>query len=376
MSNIPFVDLATQYQHLKQDIDAGIQRVLDHGRFIMGPEIAELEAALCEFAGCRHAISCASGTNALSMALMAEGIGAGDAVFLPAFTFTASAEVVLVAGAEPVFVEVDARTFNLDPAHLREQIEATAREGRLKPRAIIAVDLFGLPADHTAIAQLADEHDLFVIADAAQSFGGRIGEARVGTHAPVTTTSFFPAKPLGCFGDGGAIFTDDDACADVLRSIRAHGKGTGKYDIVRIGLNGRLDTLQAAILLPKLAVFANELEARTRLADHYDRRLSDSVTTPVRQAGKSSAWAQYSILLDDRDRVQKALGEAGVPSAIYYPLPMHLQPAYTPYGNGEGSLPVSEALSKRILSLPMHPYMDDATADRICDTVLAAVAGA
>ncbi len=376
MSNIPFVDLATQYQHLKQDIDAGIQRVLDHGRFIMGPEIVELEAALCEFAGCRHAISCASGTNALSMALMAEGIGAGDAVFLPAFTFTASAEVVLVAGAEPVFVEVDARTFNLDPAHLRKQIEATAREGRLKPRAIIAVDLFGLPADHTAIAQLADEHDLFVIADAAQSFGGRIGEARVGTHAPVTTTSFFPAKPLGCFGDGGALFTDDDACADVLRSIRAHGQGTGGYDIVRIGLNGRLDTLQAAILLPKLAVFANELEARTRLADHYDRRLSDSVTTPARQAGKSSAWAQYSILLNDRDRVQKALGEAGVPSAIYYPLPMHLQPAYAPYGNGEGSLPVSEALSKRILSLPMHPYMDDATADRICDTVLAAVAGA
>ncbi|MDP6977086.1 MAG: DegT/DnrJ/EryC1/StrS aminotransferase family protein [Myxococcota bacterium] len=376
MSNIPFVDLATQYERLKQDIDAGIQRVLEHGRFIMGPEVSELEAALCEFAGCRHAITCASGTDALSMALMAEGIGPGDAVFLPAFTFTASAEVVLLAGAEPVFVDVEPRSFNLDPGHLREQIEATTREGRLRPHAIIAVDLFGLPADHAAIADVADERDLFVIADAAQSFGGRIGEARVGTHAPVTATSFYPAKPLGCFGDGGAVFTDDDDRADVLRSIRTHGEGTGQHEIVRIGLNGRLDTMQAAILLPKLAVFASELEARARLADRYDQRLAGAVTTPIREAGKSSAWAQYSILLDDRDRVQQALRTAGIPSAIYYPIPMHLQPAYAAYGRGEGSLPVSEALSKRILSLPMHPYLDDATADRICDTVLAAVGGA
>ena len=373
MSQIPFVDLAAQYQSLKEEIDAGIQRVLDHGRFIMGPEVAELGAALCDFAGCKHAISCASGTDALSMALLAEGIGAGDAVFLPAFTFTASAEVVLVAGAEPVFVEVDGRSFNLDVAHLREQIEATSSEGRLVPRAIIAVDLFGLPADHAAIAAVAAEHDLLVISDAAQSFGGRIGEARVGTHTPVTTTSFFPAKPLGCYGDGGAVFTDDDERADVLRSIRVHGKGTGKYDIVRVGLNGRLDTLQAAILLPKLSVFARELEARERLACHYDASLSAAVTTPQRESGKRSAWAQYSVLLDERDAVQKALSEAGVPSAIYYPLPMHLQPAYQQYGRGEGSLPVSESLSKRILSLPMHPYMDDATADRICDAVLAAV---
>jgi len=373
VSQIPFVDLAAQYQSLKEEIDAGIQRVLDHGRFIMGPEVAELEAALCDFAGCKHAISCASGTDALSMALLAEGIGAGDAVFLPAFTFTASAEVVLVAGAEPVFVEVDGRSFNLDVAHLREQIEATSSEGRLVPRAIIAVDLFGLPADHAAIAAVAAEHDLLVISDAAQSFGGRIGEARVGTHTPVTTTSFFPAKPLGCYGDGGAVFTDDDERADVLRSIRVHGKGTGKYDIVRVGLNGRLDTLQAAILLPKLSVFARELEARERLACHYDASLSAAVTTPQRESGKRSAWAQYSVLLDERDAVQKALSEAGVPSAIYYPLPMHLQPAYQQYGRGEGSLPVSESLSKRILSLPMHPYMDDATADRICDAVLAAV---
>lgn len=376
MSNIPFVDLAAQYQRLKQEIDAGMKRVLEHGRFIMGPEIAELEAALCDFAGCRHAVSCASGTDALSMALMAEGIGQGDAVFLPAFTFTASAEVVLVAGAEPVFVEVDARSFNLDVEHLRTQIEATAKAGRLRPRAIIAVDLFGLPADYAAINALAAEHDLFVIGDAAQSFGARVGEARVGALAPVTATSFFPAKPLGCYGDGGALFTDDEERAAVLRSIRAHGKGTGKYDIVRIGLNGRLDTLQAAILLPKLAVFQSELEARERLASHYDERLSDAVATPKRESGKTSAWAQYSILLDERDRVQKALGDAGVPSAIYYPLPMHLQPAYAAYGQGEGSLPVSEALSQRILSLPMHPYMDEGTPDRICDAVLAAVGAA
>ncbi len=373
MSNLPFVDLKAQYARLKEEIDAGIQRVLDHGRFIMGPEVAELEAALCDFAGCKHAIACASGTDALSMALLADDIGPGDAVFLPAFTFTASAEVVLLAGASPVFVDVDGRSFNIDVDHLRKQIEATAGEGQLRPRAIIAVDLFGLPADHAAIAEAAAEHGLLVISDAAQSFGGRIGEARVGTHGPVTTTSFFPAKPLGCYGDGGAVFTDDDARADVLRSIRAHGKGAGKYDIVRIGINGRLDTIQAAVLLPKLAVFESELEARERLADHYDARLASAVTTPRREAGKSSAWAQYSILLDDRDAVQGALAEAGVPSAIYYPMPMHLQPAYAAHGRGVGSLPISEGLSKRILSLPMHPYMDEATADRICDTLLAAV---
>lgn len=373
MSPIPFVDLASQYQHLKTEIDAGIRRVLDHGRFIMGPEVAELEAALCGFAGCRHAVGVASGTEALLMALMAEGVGPGHAVFLPTFTFTASAEVVLLAGAEPVFVDVDPRTFNIDTDHLRQQIEATRETGRLQPRAIIPVDLFGLPADHATIGTIAAEHELFVLADAAQSFGGRIGEARVGTLAPVTTTSFFPAKPLGCYGDGGAIFTDSEETANVLRSIRAHGEGSGRYDIVRIGVNGRLDTLQAAILLPKLGVFQNELDARERLANHYDARLSEAVTTPLREAGKSSAWAQYSVLVDERDRVTKALAEAGIPSAIYYPLPMHLQPAYADCGDGEGSLPVSERLSRHIFSLPMHPYMEDEVADRICDAVLAAV---
>ena len=293
MSKVPFVDLAAQYQRLKSQIDARIQVVLDHGRYIMGPEVAELEAALCEFAGCKHAIAVSSGTDALVMALMAEGIGPGHAVFLPAFTFTASAEVILLVGAQPVFVDVDAKTFNLDVEHLRSMIKKVEHDGDLEAKAIVPVDLFGLPADYTAIHKVAGEHDLFVIDDAAQSFGARIGEARIGTLAPVTTTSFFPAKPLGCYGDGGAIFTDDSERAELLRSIRAHGKGLGKYDIVRVGMNGRLDTLQAAILLPKLAVLDDELEVRERLADRYDAQLPEAVTTPARQAGKTSAWAQY-----------------------------------------------------------------------------------
>ena len=373
MSNVPFVDLNAQYKRLKPEIDARIQSVLDHGRFINGPEVAELEAALCEFAGCEHAIGVASGTDALVMALMAQNIGPGDAVFLPSFTFTASAEVVLVVGAHPVFVEVNPRTFNLDLGHLKEQIAAVKQAGQLVPKAIIPVDLFGLPADYTGLDEIAKKDGLFVLSDAAQSFGARLGEARVGTLAPVTTTSFFPAKPLGCYGDGGAIFTNDAETAEVLRSIRAHGKGTGKYDIVRVGVNGRLDTLQAAILLPKLAIFDQEIQAREKLAAHYDARLSKTVTTPLRENDKASSWAQYSILLDDRADVAAALGDAGIPTAVYYPLPMHLQPAYAAYGDGAGSLPVSESLSKRILSLPMHPYMDEATADRICDALIAAV---
>lgn len=373
MSNVPFVDLKAQYKRLKPEVDARIQSVLDHGRFINGPEVTELEAALCEFAGCEHAIGVASGTDALVMALMAQNIGPGDAVFLPSFTFTASAEVVLVVGAHPVFVEVNPRTFNLELDHLKDQIAAVKQAGKLVPKAIIPVDLFGLPADYTGLDEIAKKDGLFVLSDAAQSFGARLGEARVGTLAPVTTTSFFPAKPLGCYGDGGAIFTNSAETADVLRSIRAHGKGTGKYDIVRIGVNGRLDTLQAAILLPKLAIFDQEIQAREKLASHYDARLSQTVTTPLRENDKASSWAQYSILLDNRADVAAKLGDAGIPTAVYYPLPMHLQPAYAAYGDGAGSLPVSESLSERILSLPMHPYMDEATADRICDALIAAV---
>lgn len=373
MSSIPFVDLAAQYRRLKSQIDARIQTVLEHGCFIMGPEVAELEAALCEFAGCQHTVAVSSGTDALLMALMAEGIGSGHAVFLPAFTFTACAEVIVLAGARPVFVEVDGRTFNIDTDHLLAQLEAVKQAGKLEPRAIMPVDLFGLPADYAEISKIAGEHDMIVLADGSQSFGGRIGDVRVGALAPLTTTSFFPAKPLGCYGDGGAIFTNDAGRADVLRSIRMHGEGNGKYDIVRIGINGRLDSLQAAILLAKLAAFPEELEARERLAARYDARLSETVVTPMRQSGRSSAWAQYSVLLEDRDRVAAALRQAGIPSAIYYPLPLHLQPAYAEFGDGDASLPVSESLSHRILSLPMHPDMEEATADRICDLLLKAV---
>ncbi len=341
----------------------------------MGPEVAELEAALCAFSGARHAIGVASGTDALLMALMSEGVGPGDAVFVPAFTFTASAEVIVLAGACPVFVDIDPRTFNIDTERLREGIASTLAQGQHVPRAVIAVDLFGLPADHETIADVASQHDLLVIDDAAQAFGARIGDARVGTLAPVTTTSFFPAKPLGAYGEGGAIFTQDEERAQRLRSIRNHGQAEATHVVDRIGLNGRLDTLQAAVLLQKLTVFERELEARARLADHYDARLSEarSIETPVREDGKSSAWAQYSILVDERDHVRKRLDDADLPSAIYYPVPIHLQPAYARYNEGVGSLPVCERLCQRILSLPMHPYMEDDTADRICDVVLEAV---
>ncbi|MBW2292227.1 MAG: DegT/DnrJ/EryC1/StrS aminotransferase family protein [Deltaproteobacteria bacterium] len=373
VSEVPFVDLAAQYRRLKPQIDARIQAVLGHGQFIMGPEVTELEAALGKFAGCEHAIAVSSGTDALSMALMVEGIGPGHAVLVPAFTFPATAEAIVLAGARPVFVDVDARTFNIDTEHLSAQIETVKRDGRLEARAIMPVDLFGLPADHAEIGKIAAEHDMLVIADGAQSFGGRVGDVRVGALAPITTTSFFPAKPLGCFGDGGAIFTNDSERAEVLRSIRTHGESRANNEILRIGMNGRLDTLQAAILLAKLAAFPEELEAREQLATHYDSRLSEAVTVPMRQEGKSSAWAQYSILLEDRDRVAAALREAGIPSAVYYSTPLHLQPAYAEFGDGNASLPVSESLSLRILSLPMHPDMEGASADRICDSLLEAI---
>ena len=362
---IPFVDLKAQYKQLKPLIDERIQRVLDHGNFILGGEIQELEAELGKFCGAPHTVSCSSGTDALQMLLMAHGVGPGDAVFMPAFTFTATAEVVLLLGATPVFVDVNGRDFNLDCDLLTQEIEAVLRAGKLTPRAIIAVDLFGQPADYTALNQIAAQHDLLLIADAAQSFGAERGNRKVGMLAPATATSFFPAKPLGCYGDGGAIFVQDDQMAHTLRSIRAHGKGDDKYDIVRVGVNGRLDTLQAAILLAKLPSFADELKAREALADRYDAMIGDLVTVPLRHPNTRSAWAQYSILTDRRDELAAWLKTKGIPTAVYYPRPMHLQTAYQQFGAGAGSLPVSEKLAERILSLPIHPFMDDATADRI-----------
>lgn len=367
---VAFIDLQAQYRRLKPQIDARMHAVLDHGQFILGPEVAEFERALGEYTGGAHVVGVSNGTDALMMALMAHGIGPGDAVYVPSFTFTATAEAVLMLGATPVFVDVLEDTCNLDVEDLKRAIVQT--QG-LRPKAVIAVDLFGLPADYGRICDVAAAHDMQVIADAAQSLSGAIDGVRVGKLAPLTATSFFPAKPLGCFGDGGALFTSDPEMAEKLRSIRGHGTGKAKYDIIRIGMNARLDTLQAAILLVKLTVLEEERNNREKLSRYYDSRLSNVISALARPAGYQSAWAQYTIKLEHRDQVQAALSQSGIPTQIYYPRPMHLQPAYAAYGAGEGSLPVSENLSRRVLSLPMHPYMPEDVAARICDAVCAAV---
>ena len=371
-----FIDLKTQYAQLKDDIDARIHGVLDRQAFIQGPEVRELEEALATFSGAKRVVTCANGTDALQLALMALGIGPGDAVFVPSFTYTATAEVILLLGARPVFVDSDPDTFNIDFTSVEAAIEKTKAVGTLRPAALMTVDLFGMPVDYDQARAISDRHGLAFISDAAQGFGGDYKGRRVGSGlADITTTSFFPAKPLGCYGDGGAIFTDDDALADTIRSICLHGKGEAKYDVVRVGVNSRLDTLQAAILLPKLAAFADELEKRHAVAEAYIARLKDHVATPIPATdGARFAWAQFTIKVEDRDGVQARLKAAGVPSNVYYPRPMHLQPAYMPYGSGEGSLPVAEELSHVVLSLPMHPYLTSDEIARVCDAVIAAVA--
>ena len=370
---IPFIDLKTQYARLAPKIDEQIRRVLEHGQYILGPEVAELEVALAEFCGAKHAVSLASGTEALRVPMMAENIGPGDAVFLPAFTFTATAEVPIAQGAEPVFVDVTPDTFMISIDDLERQIARIRRQGRLRPRAVVAVDLFGYAADYAALNSLCKRENLFLLADAAQSFGATRDNSAVGTLAPVTATSFFPAKPLGAYGDGGAVFTDDAETAAIYRSIRMHGEGTSRYDVVRLGTNARLDTLQAAVLLAKLKVFPDELERRENVARHYDELLGDIVEIPTRIAGARSAWAQYTIKLDGRDAVAAKLRAAGIPTAVYYPKPLHFQPAYARYGEGEGSMPVSEALSARVLSLPMHPYLDLPTIEQIANELRKAI---
>lgn len=369
---VPLIDLQAQRRRIGGEIDNAIQRVLDHGRYIMGPEVGELEESMSVFTGARNVISCSSGTDALLMALMAKGIGKGDAVFMPAFTFTATAEVVAVLGGTPVFVDVLEDTFNIDPISLEKAIPF-AIESSLRPTAIICVDLFGQPADYQRITRIARTHDLFMIADAAQSFGGKLNGKRVGTFGEVTTTSFFPAKPFGCYGDGGAVLTDDDELAERLRSIRAHGKGNDKYDIVRIGVNGRLDTLQAAILLTKLAIFEDELGARQACAGIYHDRLSGIAQTPTLIKGASSAWAQYTIILKNRDVVRKRLGKAGISTAIYYPRPMSSQTAYRNFPVAPGGVPVAERLCRSVLSLPMHPYLEREVQEYVCEEVINSV---
>ena len=374
MSGVPFVDLKTQYARLKPQIAEAIQEVLDDGRYILGPAVTKLESELTEYCGVRHAISCSSGTDAIIMPLIAYGIGPGDAVFVPSFTFTASAEAIILVGASPVFVDVEEDSFNLNMKDLEAKVAATRSEGRLNPKAILAVDLFGLPADWDELNALADRENLNLMSDAAQSFGGVYDGKRVGALAAVSCTSFFPAKPLGCYGDGGAIMTDDDELAELLKSIRVHGQGADRYEIARIGINGRLDSIQAAILSVKLPILDEELAARDHLAGIYDEELKDAVTIPKRIAGRQSAWAQYTIKTDRRADIQAALNDAGIPSAIYYPKPMHLQAPYLPYGGGEGSLPVSEQICHQVMSLPMHPYLPDDDARRVAEFIRKAVA--
>lgn len=369
-----FIDLKTQYAELKADIDARIKAVLDSQAFIQGAEVRELEEALAEFSGARRVVTCANGTDALQLALMALEIGPGDAVFVPSFTYTATAEVILLLGARPVFVDSDPQTYNIDFESAESIIERTRREGKLRPAALLTVDLFGQPVDYDRARALANRFNLAFISDAAQGFGADYKGRRVGSSlADITTTSFFPAKPLGCYGDGGAIFTDDDRLADVIRSICLHGKGEAKYDVVRVGVNSRLDTLQAAILLPKLAVFAEELEKRHAVANAYIERLKGYVATPLPAGNGRFAWAQFTIKVENRDAVQARLTAAGVPSNVYYPRPMHLQPAYVEYGEGKGSLPKAEHLSQVVLSLPMHPHLSLNEIDKVCSAVIDAV---
>jgi dTDP-4-amino-4,6-dideoxygalactose transaminase len=367
---IPFIDLAVQRRRLGRAVDDAVARVMAHCQFILGPEVQALEAALAKFCGARHAVTCASGTDALMLALMAKGVGPGDAVFCPSFTFCATAEVVALVGATPVFVDVEPDSFNIDARSLAAALDSAKRVG-LKPKAVIPVDLFGLPADHDAVATVAKSADLFVLDDAAQAFGATYKGRPLGAIGAAAATSFFPAKPLGCYGDGGALFTDDDGFAETLISLRVHGQGSDKYDNVRIGLTSRLDTIQAAILIEKLKIFPDEIAARDRVARNYADGLSDVVTVPQVPAGSSSVWAQYTIRIAGgrRDKVVAALKAEGVPTAIYYPIPLHRQQAYKHYPVGAGGMTVSDRLAAEVLSLPMHAYLDAATQARIIDAV-------
>jgi dTDP-4-amino-4,6-dideoxygalactose transaminase len=370
---VPFIDLQSQRRRLAGAIDRALARVLDHGHYIMGPEVGELERALQVYSGVRHAVVCASGTDALLLALLAHGVGPGDAVLVPSFTFVATAEAVALIGATPVFVDVDRDYFLIRVDDLAGAAEAAERSG-LRPKGIIPVDLFGQPADYVAINAFAKAHDLFVIADAAQSFGARSDGQRVGSLAPITTTSFFPAKPLGCYGDGGAVLTDDGELAAVMDSLRVHGKGTDKYDNVRIGINGRLDTIQAAILLEKLKIFDEEIGRREAVAARYSSELEGIVEVPRIRSRVSSVWAQYTIKVRNRDSVATLLRRNGVPSAVYYPKAVHQQTAYSRFPAGSAGLRNSEALTGIVLSLPMHPYLTQETQSRIIDAVRRAVA--
>jgi dTDP-4-amino-4,6-dideoxygalactose transaminase len=367
-SRLPFVDLQAQRRRIGVRMDEALARVLAHGQFILGPEVKELEGRLAAFSGVKHCISCANGTDALLLPLMAWGIGPGDAVIVPSFTFVASAEVVVLAGATPVFVDVARDSFNMTAESLELGILA-AREAGLAPKVAMPVDLFGQPVDFAALERICQKYGLKILSDAAQSYGGAQGNRRVGSLAPATSTSFFPSKPLGTYGDGGAIFTDDDGLNELLRSIRMHGQGIDKYHNARIGLNSRLDTMQAAVLLQKLEILEDEIAARDRVARRYSEALTDTCEVPRIAAGNTSAWAQYTILIENRDGVAKALDAAGIPTAIYYPIPLHRQEGYRHFPVAKSGLAVSEELARQVLSLPMHPYLTPVDQDRVIAAV-------
>ena len=367
--SVPFIDLKAQYQRIESEVNVGIQRVLEHGKYIMGPEIHEFESKLAEFCGAKHAITCSNGTDALSLGLMAYDVGPGDAIFTTPFTFFATAEVIALTGATPVFVDIDARTFNICPEKLSERVAEVASRGELNLKGIIPVNLFGLAPDFDAINEVASKYDMFVLEDTAQGFGGLYKGKVSGSLGDVSATSFFPAKPLGCYGDGGAVFTSDDEIAEKIKSIRVHGQGVDKYDNVRIGLNARFDTMQAAIMLPKLRIFPEEIELRQKVAQNYSDALEGLVETPYVPQDYKSVWAQYSVLSDDRDAIQKALGDAGIPSVIYYRIPCHLSKAFEHLGYTEGDMPVSEDVSRRIFSLPMHPYVEGNFAAKVAEVI-------
>ena len=368
-----FRDLKTQYTVLKDEMDKAILDVVASSAYVMGPKIKEMEMAFADYVGTKHCIACNSGTDALLLALKAWDVKPGDAVFVPSFTFFASAEVIAMQGATPVFVDVDKDTFNIDVADLERKIEQTLKGGKLTPRVVIAVDLFGLPADFKAVRKVADKYHLYVLEDGAQGFGGRIGDKKACTFGDISTTSFFPAKPVGCYGDGGAVFTDNDEWAALMESYHIHGKGSDRYDNVRIGMNSRLDSIQAAILIVKLKAFKDyELVDVNKVAARYTEKLKGVVKTPVVPEGFYSSWAQYTLQLKDKEQragLQAALKALDIPTAIYYPIPMHRQTAFSYLNLDDNRCPVSDQLADTVISLPIHPYLSEADQDMICQVV-------